>query len=96
MKRSGSAVGAAAVALAWAAGMLVGGTSSATLPISKKAKELGFKVENCQYCHVDKLPKKGASNPNERGAWMRDQKEKRHAKEVDPAWLKDYPGDKAK
>jgi hypothetical protein len=96
MKRSGSTIGVAAVALAWAAGMLVGGTSSATLPISKKAKELGFKVENCQYCHVDKLPKKGASNPNERGAWLRAEKEKRHAKEVDPAWLKDYPGDKAK
>jgi hypothetical protein len=96
MKTAGSRLGAAAVALAWAAGMLVGGTSSATLPISKKAKELGFKVENCQYCHVDKLPKKGASNPNERGAWLRAEKEKRHAKEVDPAWLKDYPGDKAK
>jgi len=55
MKRAGSRLGVAAVILAWAAGMLVGGTSSATLPISKKAKELGFKVENCQYCHVDKL-----------------------------------------
>lgn len=96
MKKMGTRLGAAAVAVAWAAGMLVVGTSSATLPISKKAKELGFKVENCQYCHMDKLPKKGASNPNERGLWLRAEKEKRQAKEVDPAWLKEYPGDKAK
>jgi hypothetical protein len=89
-------LGAAAVLLAWVAGMLVGGTSSATLPISKKAKELGYPAETCQYCHVDKLPKKGASAPNERGEWLRAEKAKRQAKEVDPAWLKDYPGDKKK
>jgi hypothetical protein len=45
---------------------------------------------------VDKLPKKGASAPNERGAWLHAEKEKRQAKDVDPAWLKDYPGDKKK
>jgi len=72
------------------------GTSRATLPISKKAKELGFPVENCQYCHVDKLPKKEKNDPNERGQWLRDEKKKRGAKDVDPAWLKDYPGDKSK
>lgn len=96
MKKGASKLGITAVALAWAGGMLVGGTSSATLPIQKKAKELGFKAESCLYCHVDKLPKKGASAPNERGAWLRAEKEKRHAKEVDPEWLKDYPGDKGK
>ncbi len=96
MTKSGSRIAAAAVAAAWLLGMLVVGTSQATLPISKKAKELGFKVENCQYCHIDKLPKKGHSDPNERGQWLRDEKKKRAAKEVDPAWLKDYPGDKGK
>ncbi len=96
MSKSGSKIGATLVALAWTLGMLVGTTSQATLPISKKAKELGFPVQNCQYCHIDKLPKKGHSDPNERGQWLRDEKKKRAAKEVDPAWLKDYPGDKAK
>ena len=94
MRKNGSSLGIGALLLSWAGGMLLTGTSSATLEISKKAKELGFKVENCQYCHMDKLPKKGASAPNERGAWLRAEKEKRHAAAVDPGWLKDYPGDK--
>jgi hypothetical protein len=44
------------------------------------------------YCHNEKLPKKGAMSHNERGKWLLGQKEKKGAKEVDPAWLKDYPG----
>ena len=96
MKKTGSNLGIAAAMLAWAGGMLLSGVSSATLDIQKKAKAAGFKAENCLYCHADKLPKKGASMGNERGTWLRAEKEKRHAKEVDPAWLKDYPGDKAK
>ena len=94
MTKTGSKLGIGAVLLSWACWMLLAGTSSATLPISKKAKELGYKVENCQYCHVDKLPKKGAVTHNDRGKWLVAEKEKRQAKEVDPAWLKDYPGDK--
>ena len=31
---------------------------------------------------------------NERGKWLLEQKAKHGAKEVDPAWLKDYPGGK--
>jgi hypothetical protein len=46
------------------------------------------------YCHNEKLPKKGAVSHNERGKWLIAQKEKKAAKEVDAAWLKDYPGDK--
>ena len=94
MTKTGSKIGFGAILLSWACWMLLAGTSSATLPISKKAKELGYKVENCQYCHVDKLPKKGAVTHNDRGKWLVAEKEKRQAKEVDPAWLKDYPGDK--
>ena len=96
MNRTGSKLSIAAALLAWAGGMLFSGTSSATLDIQKKAKAAGFKADTCLYCHVDKLPKKGASTGNERGLWLREQKEKKQAKEVDPAWLKDYPGDKAK
>ena len=31
---------------------------------------------------------------NDRGKWLVAEKAKRNAKEVDPAWLKEYPGDK--
>ena len=94
MRKTGSRLGVAAVLLSWALGMLLAGNSSATMEIRKKAKELGYPVENCQYCHLDKLPKKGASEPNERGAWLRAERDKRHVKDVDPGWLKEYPGDK--
>jgi hypothetical protein len=80
------------------AGLVVGGvwllsaaTASASLPMVKKAKELGItSVTNCQSCHVDKLPKKDAYKVNERGQWLVDQKEKRKAKEIDLTWLKEY------
>ncbi len=91
MSKTGSQIGLAVPLFAWAAWMLVG-TLHATLPISKKAKELGYKVENCLYCHNEKLPKKGAATHNERGKWLIAEKAKRGVKEVDPAWLKDYPG----
>lgn len=94
MKRTGSRIGLVAVLLFWAAWIAMTGTSTATLPVQKKAKELGFAATNCQYCHVEKLPKKGAVSHNDRGKWLIAEKEKRGAKEVDPAWLKDYPADK--
>jgi hypothetical protein len=84
----------AAMALFSAGWMLVASVSNATLPIQKKAKELGYDATNCQYCHNEKLPKKGAATHNERGKWLLAEKAKRGAKDVDPAWLKDYPGDK--
>ena len=64
--------------------------AEAGLPLQKKAKELGIaSVQNCQSCHVDKMPKKGdALNPM--GQWLVDQKGVRKAKEIDPAWLKEY------
>lgn len=92
MKRSGSRIGFIVVALFWAGWMTLTSVSNATLPMQKKAKEAGFPATNCQYCHVEKLPKKGAVSHNERGKWLTDQKAKKGAKEVDPAWLKDYTG----
>jgi hypothetical protein len=81
--------GAALVAGAW---LVLGGVASATMPLQKKAKEAGFPATNCQYCHVDKLPKKdkAAHEPNDRGKWLIAQKEAKKAKEVDVTWLKDY------
>jgi hypothetical protein len=94
MKKPNSRIALTALALFWAGWVLVTSTSTATLPIQKKAKELGFAAANCQYCHVEKLPKKGAVSHNDRGKWLIAEKGKRKAAEVDPAWLKDYPGDK--
>jgi hypothetical protein len=77
-----------AVAAAWA---LAAGPASASMTMVKKAKELGItSVQNCQSCHVDKLPKKDAHKVNERGQWLLDQKAKRKATEIDVAWLKEY------
>jgi hypothetical protein len=66
------------------------GSASATIAMQKKAKEAGLEVQNCLYCHNEKLPKKGASTYNQRGEWLRTQKQKRQAREVDAAWLKEY------
>lgn len=90
MKKSEVGIGMVVALMAlvtWLAGT---GVATATLPIQKKAKELGYPATNCQYCHIDKLPKKGASAGNERGTWLIAEKDKRKAKEVDAAWLKDY------
>ena len=91
------AVGTAVALLVTGTFLAGAGAAHATLPIQKKAKELGFtSVTNCQSCHVEKLPKKGAVTHNERGKWLLEEKAKRKAtKEVDPAWLKDYVEKKA-
>ena len=94
MRKFGSTLGLAIVLVLWSGGMLITGVSSATLPIQKKAKAAGIPAENCLYCHGEKLPKKDAVTHNDRGNWLIKEKEKRKVKEVDPAWLKDYPGDK--
>ena len=72
---------------------LVGLPAQAKLPFVKKAQELGFtEIKNCQACHVDKMPKKGASEGNERGKFLLATKASKKAAEVDLAWLKDYKG----
>jgi hypothetical protein len=94
MKKSGSSLALAVALLSWGGWMALSSVSSATLPMQKKAKELGFDAQNCLYCHNEKMPKKGAVTHNKRGEWLVSEKEKRHAKEVDVNWLKYYPGDK--
>lgn len=62
-----------------------------------KAKSAGYPAQNCQYCHVSKMPKKEEFKPDElseRGRWLLAEKDKRKAKEVMADWLKDYPGGK--
>jgi len=69
----------------------------ATPKLLKEAKDSGMPAQNCQYCHVSKLPKKEGFKPddlNERGRWMLGEKEKQQAKDVKAEWLKSYPGGK--
>lgn len=94
MKKLGSRLGLLAVLLFWCGWIAFSGTTTASMDIQKQAKAAGIDASNCQYCHVDKLPKKDSHAFNERGQWLVAQKEKKNAKAVDGAWLKDYPGNK--
>jgi hypothetical protein len=76
-----------------ASALILAVPAQAKLPFVKKAQELGFKeITSCKSCHVDAMPKKGASAPNERGKFLVDLKAKNKATEVDLNWLKDYKG----
>jgi hypothetical protein len=94
MKIRGSRLGMTVALLVSSAWIVLSGTSSATLEHQKQAKAAGVDAKNCQTCHVDKLPKKDAHELNDAGKWLMAEKDKRKAKEVDGAWLKDYPGKK--
>jgi hypothetical protein len=87
IRRYGRAVVVVLVVGTW---LWATGAALASMQIQKKAKEAGFPAASCMYCHNEKLPKKGAATFNERGKWLQSEKDKRKAKEVDPAWLKDY------
>ena len=93
MKTKGSRLGAMVALLVWCGWIALSATSSATMDIQKQAKAAGIDAKTCQYCHVDKLPKKdaGMHNPNDVGKWLIAEKAKKGAKAVDGAWLKDYP-----
>jgi len=65
----------------------------AKLAWNKKAKAFDPGVTSCLSCHQQKKPAKGDPLA-ERGQWLVDQKEKRQAKEIDLAWLKEFPGPK--
>lgn len=96
MRVNGPRLGVIVTLLVWCGWIALSGTSSATLEHQKQAKAAGVDAKNCQYCHVDKFPtkNKGANEVNDVGKWLIAEKEKRGAKEVDGAWLKDYPGNK--
>ena len=84
-------VGLASATLAVGLSLGLAGRAEATVEMQKKAKAAGFaESTNCLYCHNEKLPKKGGVTNNERGKWLVDQKEKKGAKEIDFAWLKDF------
>ena len=71
--------------------------AAATPQLFTEAKKEGMPAQNCQYCHVSKLPKKDSFKPddlNERGKWLAAEKDKQKAKDVKADWLKGYPGGK--
>jgi hypothetical protein len=77
------------------AGGIGAGSAVAEPAMIKEAKDAGLPVQNCQYCHTEKVPKKDTFKPeelNERGKWLHAEKEKRKAPKSDAAWLKEYPG----
>jgi hypothetical protein len=74
---------------------LAAGPAMAGPDLVKKAMDAGLPVQNCQYCHTEKIPKKETFKPtelNDRGKWLHAEKEKRKAPKSDAAWLKEYPG----
>jgi hypothetical protein len=76
-----------------AAAMILSIPAQAKMPFVKQAKDLGFaEITSCKSCHVDAMPKKGASEGNERGKYLVAMKAKNKAAEVDLHWLKDYKG----
>lgn len=80
--------------LAAVAALTVGISAHAKMPMVKKAQALGFKnVENCQSCHMEKMPKKDAKlEYNEMGKFLLAEKAKQKVEEIDLNWLKDYKG----
>ncbi len=93
MSKTGSRLGPLVALLAWCGLVVFSAASSAMLDTQKQAKAAGVDAKNCQYCHVDKMPKKdaGKHDLNDAGKWLVAEKDKKGAKAVDGAWLKDYP-----
>jgi hypothetical protein len=54
-------------------------------------------AKNCQYCHMEAMPKKDSFKPealNDRGRFLMADKDTRKLKAVDIQKLKDFPGGK--
>jgi hypothetical protein len=72
-------------------------SASATPQLFSEATKQGLPAQNCQYCHVSKVPQKNSYKPddlNDRGKWLMTEKDKQRATDVEADWLKQYPGGK--
>jgi hypothetical protein len=69
----------------------------ATPQLFAEATKQGLPAQNCQYCHVSKVPQKSSYKPddlNDRGQWLMMEKDKQRGNEINADWLKQYPGGK--
>ena len=69
----------------------------ATSQMLADAKKAGMPAKNCQYCHMEAMPKKDSFKPealNDRGKFLMADKDTRKLKAVDIQKLKDFPGGK--
>jgi hypothetical protein len=67
------------------------GSTEARPQYLTQAQELGYPATDCKYCHTKAS---GGSGWNARGTFLRREKQRRHASEVDVTWLKGYRGRK--
>jgi len=72
-----------------AVGRLVGDASDA-----KEGERVGLPGRELLVLPRREAAKKDAVTYNDRGKWLKAEKQKRNAKEVDVSWLKEYPGEK--
>ena len=79
---------------AWAAALLAAcATAQAKPQWLRKAQMNGFpEIRSCAACHASDMPSGGPWN--DRGNWLRTEKDRRHAPDIDVMWLKDYPKEK--
>ena len=77
-------------AVVLAVGVSLASTTMAKPGYLAQAKKLGFAAQNCKYCHTKAS---GGSGWNARGNWLREEKGRRGAKDVDVSWLREYKGD---
>ena len=69
----------------------------ATSQMLADAKKAGMPAKNCQYCHMQAMPKKESFKPdelNDRGKFLMTDMQTRSLKKVDLDKLKDFPGGK--
>jgi hypothetical protein len=82
---------AAVMVCVWAA------STFATPQLLTEAAKQGLPAQDCQYCHVSRMPQKASYTPddlNDRGKWLMATKGKQGAKDVKAEWLKQYPAQK--
>lgn len=77
------------IALLLALVSLASAPLAAKVPYVKKAKAAGIEqIKDCKSCHTAKTP--SATDLNEVGKWLMEQKAAKKAADCDMAWLKEY------
>ena len=89
MRAHGSRIGFITALLVSAGWIVFSPASRGDMDIQKEAKAAGVADVKCQSCHTAAMPKKDSHDLNDTGKWLVAEKEKRGAKKVDGAWLKD-------